>query len=132
MPKKEIDYSKTIIYKIVCNDLSVKDLYVGHTTSFKHRKLNHKHKCENERHKNYNLKVYKNIREHYGWDNWTMIEIEKYPCKDRNEASKRERFWCEKLNANLNGNIPSRTDIEYSHQYYRANKKTINERRNML
>ena len=34
MPRKEIDYSKTVIYKIVCNDLNVKDVYVGHTTDF--------------------------------------------------------------------------------------------------
>ena len=28
MPKKEIDYQNTIIYKIACNDLNVKDVYV--------------------------------------------------------------------------------------------------------
>ena len=31
MPKKIIDYSKTIIYKIVCNDLTITEVYVGHT-----------------------------------------------------------------------------------------------------
>jgi len=34
MPKTEIDYSSTIIYKLVCNDLNITDNYVGHTTNF--------------------------------------------------------------------------------------------------
>ena len=38
MPRKPINYKKVIIYKLVCNDLSVKDLYVGHTTDFTNRK----------------------------------------------------------------------------------------------
>ena len=42
MPKKNIDYSKTIIYKIVCKDLAVKDVYVGSTTHFINRKYGHK------------------------------------------------------------------------------------------
>jgi hypothetical protein len=42
MPKKLIDYSKTIIYKIVCNDLNIKDVYVGHTTNFIKSKALHK------------------------------------------------------------------------------------------
>ncbi len=38
MPKKIIDFSKTIIYKIVCNDLNITDVYVGRTTNFINRK----------------------------------------------------------------------------------------------
>ena len=34
MPKSNCDYSRTVIYKIVCNDLSITDCYVGHTTEF--------------------------------------------------------------------------------------------------
>ena len=30
MPKNEIDYSNTIIYKIICKDENIKDLYVAH------------------------------------------------------------------------------------------------------
>ena len=40
------------------------------------------------------------IRENEGWNNWSMIEIEKYPCNDKNEACARERYWYELLNAN--------------------------------
>ena len=44
MPKNNINYSNTIIYKIVCNDLNIKDLYRGSTTDFHNRKSNHKSK----------------------------------------------------------------------------------------
>ena len=46
MPRKPIDYSKTISYKIVCNDLSITDCYVGHTTDFTKRKSHHKSDCK--------------------------------------------------------------------------------------
>ena len=42
MPRKPIDYFETIMYKIVCNDLSILDCYVGSTTDFTRRKAEHK------------------------------------------------------------------------------------------
>ena len=42
MPKLLINYVNTIIYKIVCNDLNVNEVYVGHTTRFIKRKSHHK------------------------------------------------------------------------------------------
>jgi hypothetical protein len=62
--------------------------------------------------KHYNYKIYKTIRENGGWENWSMIEIERRSCIDYVDACKIEREWLEKLQANLNGNIPSRTDEE--------------------
>ena len=47
MPKNDIDYLKTIIYKIVCKDLNITDFYVGHTTNFIKRKATHKTACNN-------------------------------------------------------------------------------------
>jgi hypothetical protein len=125
MPKKPIDYSKNINYKLVCNDLSVNYVYVGHTTNFKERKRCHKKNCYNENCKDYNYKVYQTIRENGGWDNWTMIEIEKYPCKDLNEATARERYWYEELNSNMNSNKPHRSKKEY----YEENKEKLNEKK---
>ena len=102
MPRKAIDYKKVIIYKLVCDDLSVKDLYVGHTTDFTNRKKRHKQCCLNSNNSKHNYKVYKMIRENGDWNNWSMIEIEKYPCNDDNEARARERFWYEELQATMN------------------------------
>ena len=127
MPKVDIKYENTIIYKIVCNDLSIKELYVGHTTNFRIRKNRHKSMCNNERCLSYNLKVYQFIRANGGWENFTMIEIEKFTCDDSNEATKRERFWLESLNATLNCNIPSRSRTEYYEHVYRENRESILE-----
>ena len=145
MPRENIDYSNTVIYKLVCNDLNIKDLYVGHTTHFIKRKWKHKSSCCNEDGKDYNLKVYQFIRENGGWDNWSMIEIEKFPCKDVYEATKRERYWYETLNAKLNSTIPYRTRQEYNNlpeviehrkdymtvyrkDYREENRETLNEK----
>ena len=117
MPKKPVDYSKVVIYKIVCNDLNVSDCYVGHTTDFKSRKNCHKSKCNNENVKGYNSKVYKSLRENGGWNNWSMIEIEKYPCNDAHEARAKEREWYEKLSANLNFDVPGRSMQEYLEKF---------------
>jgi hypothetical protein len=143
MPKREIDYSKTVIYKIVCNDLTVKDCYVGSTTDFRKRKTQHKHSCICSNEKN-NLKVYNFIRDNGGWDNWTMVLVEEYPCDTSLKAHARERHYIEQLNANLNKNIPTRTrterrqnpnsndalyDKEYRKKYYKVNveKRKIKE-----
>ena len=138
MPKNNINYSNTIIYKIVCNDLNIKDLYIGSTTDFYNRKSNHKSKCNSETDKNYNLSIYKCIRANGGWDNWSMVEVEKFPCKDSMESRARERFWCEQLNATLNTNKPYLTNNElkeylteyqkeYIKNYYQNNKQYLIE-----
>jgi predicted GIY-YIG superfamily endonuclease len=68
MVKKEVDYSNTVIYKIVCKDESIKDLYVGHTTNFDKRKYQHKLCCsQNIKNNNINnSKIYKTINENGG------------------------------------------------------------------
>lgn len=134
MPRLPIDYSKTIIYKIVCNDLNISDVYVGSTTDFIRRKRHHKHSCNSEKSKKYNLKVYQSIRQNGGWNNFLMVEIEKYPCNDSNEAHARERYYLELLNAKLNIQIPTRTIQEYCidnkekiKQYKEDNKEKLRE-----
>jgi hypothetical protein len=112
MPKIPMDYSKTIIYKIVCNDLSIKECYVGHTINMTKRKCCHKSTCNNEKDKAHNLKIYQIIRENGGWDNWSMLLVEKFPCKDKYEACKREREVYEELEAKMNTFRPYRTQEE--------------------
>jgi hypothetical protein len=99
MPKDEIDYSNTIIYKIYCKDKNIHDIYVGHTTNFIKRKYQHKNFCNNIEKK---LKIYETIRQNGGWDNWDMIEISKYNCKNKQEAIIKENQHYEELKASLN------------------------------
>jgi len=144
MPKVPIDYAKTIIYKLVHkDDLNDENIYTGHTTDFICRKNHHKSVCNNSKKKEYNQKKYKYIRENGGWDEWLMIEIEKYPCKDRPEAVARERVIQTEMKAKLNSDIAGRTQkewfednrnkfLEYQTQYnqdkrYIGNQKDICE-----
>ena len=103
MPKDNIDYSNTIIYKIYCIDEAITDTYVGHTTQFIQRKHHHKNACSNSK---INLKIYKTIRENGGWGNWNMIEIAKYNCKDSTEARIKEQQHYEELKSTLNSCPP--------------------------
>jgi len=133
------DYAKTIIYKLVNYDYP-ELVYVGSTTNFTKRKQNHKESCLNEKHKNHNLKVYTNIREYDGWENWSMIKICDYPCKNRREAELKEDEYMTELKASLNMIRASRTqkqyreDIkdkikEYTKEHNDANKEKIQEKK---
>jgi len=103
MPKSQTDYSSTIIYKICCKDLTITDIYIGHTTNFNERKKRHKRCSEDILYTRY---VYNFIRDHGGWENWGMIQIENVSCKDKREAEAIEHNWIESLNATLNSNKP--------------------------
>ena len=106
MPKTEIDYSNTIIYKITCKDPSVTDVYVGHTTNFVQRKHAHKQSCINDKTPNYKCKLYEVIRNNGGWVNWKMEIINFFECHDHYEARKKEQEYFISLNATLNSIEP--------------------------
>ena len=127
MPKENIDYSKTIIYKIVCKDVNIKDCYVGSTTNFTNRKRQHKNIAINDTVKSHYY-VYVFINQNGGWDNFDMIEVEKYNALDHNDALKRERYWLEELKATLNAKTPSRPMQEYKKEYRETNKEKIQEK----
>ena len=112
MPKKQVNYQNGVIYKIVCNDVNVKDVYVGSTTDFRRRKTAHKKSCCDINDKHHHLKVYKMINDNNGWDAWQMLEVEKFACNDGNELRARERFHYEQLNANMNSMRPFITNDE--------------------
>ena len=130
MPRLPIDYSKTIIYRIVCKDPTIKDCYVGSTTDFKSRKSGHKTTCNTISNKDHNVKVYQFIRDNGGWNNWDMVEIEKYNAIDKLDQRKKERYWIETLDSTLNLVLPSRTHTEYYETFkeeYRENGKIYYE-----
>ncbi len=131
MPKTTIDYSKIVIYKIVCNDLNVKDIYIGSTTNFIKRKTAHKNATMNEKHPKHNAKKYQFINENGGWNNFTMLEIEKYPCVDGNEARLRERYWFEQLQATLNTYRPiiSKEEADIRLKTYKEDNKEVHNQK---
>jgi hypothetical protein len=126
MSKSTIDYSNTIIYKIFCKDPNIKDIYVGHTTNFIKRKYHHKLCSLNNDH---NEKIYKIIREYGGWDNWDMVGIEKYNCKDLTEARIKEQEHYDILKASLNSKppYPSKSKLLCIECKIQPNKGIINK-----
>jgi hypothetical protein len=132
MPRLPINYDNTKFYKIVCRDLDVKELYVGHTTDFNRRKASHKHRCITEGDENHNNSLYVHIRLNGGWSNFDMILIETRFCANALEARKTERSFIESLNASLNKVIPTRSKQEYRNDtkehmksYIEVNKEVI-------
>ena len=124
MPRKPIDYTNTIFYKLCCKDINIADVYVGHTTDFRKRKNKHKNNCCNEHNREYSYHVYQFTRANGGWDNWDMVLIERCVCQDALEARGREREHVEQLHASLNRVVPNRSRKEY----YNDNADTIRER----
>ena len=100
-------------YLIYCKDLDIKEIYVGHSVDFDKRKGAHLRLCNNSNVKDYNLKVYKFIRENGGFDNWEFTILEE-DCEKI-----RERFWYEYYNylPQLNTYYPGRTKKESSKKY---------------
>jgi hypothetical protein len=129
MPKLPTDYSRIVIYVIKCLDDNITEEYIGSTTDFIKRKNNHKTSCNNEKSKDYNQKIYQFIRINGGWNNWIMIELEKYPCNDKREAEKREEEIRVERKASLNSKkaFVGETIEEYRKKYKEENKDKIIE-----
>ena len=101
-------YHNGLIYKIICKDTTITDIYVGSTCDFQKRKRDHKSRTNNKK-----WYVYKFIRENGGWDNWEMLEITKHPCESRLELETEERRYMDLLKSTLNIHIPTRTRKEW-------------------
>ena len=135
-----VKYNESTIYKICCKDTNVTDEYVGSTTNFGRRKNKHKSTCNCKFNKDYNSPLYQCIRNNGGFENWDMVEVEKYEASDKQDLHKRERYWIETLKSSLNRVVPTQTRKEYyetnreiliidSLKRYEANKETINANR---
>jgi predicted GIY-YIG superfamily endonuclease len=131
MPKLPIDYSKGLIYTIKCKDETITEEYIGSTTNFNQRKGQHKHSCNNEKSKEYNLKKYQFIRDNGSWNNWNMIMIEEYSCENKRQLEMREEQIRVNRKASLNviKSFGEETKEEYRKNYYEENKEKILEKK---
>ena len=144
MPRTSIDYSNTIIYKLCCKDISITDIYIGHTTDMIKRKYRHKQCVLKPELNGGKSKCYETIRANGGLDNWDMIQIEVYNAKDVNDAKARERYWIEEMKPSLNYEIPNRTwkeryinkrqerreyDIKRCKEYHEKNREVLNAKK---
>jgi len=93
-----------LIHQYIRYSVKMKQLKIGHTTNFEKRKMDHMdHMIETET--SYR-KVYEFIRNHGGWNNWNMIILATYTCKNRGHASRLEWFWWNKIGGSLNYTRP--------------------------
>ena len=117
-----LNYQNSVVYKICCKDPEITDIYVGSTTNFKRRMSQHKTNCKNEKN---NYTVYRFIRDHGGFENWSVVKIRDVCCKDKYELVAEERKEFEKLGATLNSKYPQRSQKEYIEE----NKEQIKEKK---
>ena len=130
MPKTAIDYSNTIIYKLINYDCP-ENVYVGSTTNRIKRKQQHKQCATNPDNKAYNYKVYKMIRDNGCWESWHMIDIKAFPCANKREAEAEEDRIMQELKANMNSHKAYITEDykkqynkQISKEYYKLNKQS--------
>ena len=116
MPRQNIDYTKSVIYKIEHED-KPDLLYVGSTTDFTRRKCNHKSNCNNESSKSYNYKLYTMIRANGGWDSFKIMIIKELNCNSKVELLIEEDNMIKILKSNLNM-IRSHTTDDEKKAYY--------------
>jgi hypothetical protein len=115
------DYSKSKIYKIVCNITGL--VYIGSTTQTLSQRLQD-HKVDYKRYLNKkfscvtSFKIIEN-------NNYEIILIEDCPCERKEQLLSRERFWIENTEC-VNLKIPSRTQKEYREEN-REKIKQINK-----
>ena len=112
-----MDYTNGKIYKLV-NDIDEKS-YVGSTCSTLPKRKGY-HKALSKRKPD--RKIYKHLNA-IGWDNVMIILIELYPCNNRQELIKRERYWYDKIKSELNNNVPGRTVKDWTIE----NKEKLNQ-----
>jgi hypothetical protein len=130
MPKTLTNYSKNVIYKIQHKD-DDSLLYVGHTTYFIKRKALHKNECKLSQ-----KLLYKMIRENGGWECFTMIVIQNFPCENSMEARIEEDRIMREMKASMNSKRAFTTPEEkkeqkkeYSQDYRESNRDAINDRK---
>jgi len=101
--KKEIKLSIMGVYKIYCLDDKIKSMYIGKTKNCINRNRAHHNNCINPNYRDYNLKVYKFIRNNGNWINWKMEMIKE--CNEE-DLEKLELYYYEIINHDLNDREP--------------------------
>jgi hypothetical protein len=128
-------YNNSVVYKIECKNpvQEIKDIYIGSTINIEQRKTVHYSNYYNIDSPYYALKVYSFIRSNGGFNNFHFVTIEEYPCDDKKELRKRERYYQDLYKPTLCNN---RAYITYDEklisikQYYIKYKNEINTYRN--
>jgi hypothetical protein len=121
---KDTNYQATKIYKIVCLNDDIKDIYVGSTSLELKVRYCHHVCCLTT---NPDKKLSKFITENGGIENWKIELIEDYPCNTQEERLWRERHWYDLLKPSLNYYKPIRSKEETKEQMKENTKRYISD-----
>ena len=124
------NYADSVVYAII-NKETNETLYIGSSTNFKRRMISHKSHCNNPKSKDYNMNIYKHIRELNGWDFVKPVILDEYnTCGNRLQLLMREQEYINEFNSCKNSVRSHNTDqqkIEYYKQYEENRKGTRQE-----
>ena len=119
---------KYTFYQIASLDETIEYMYIGSTIDFIRRKHEHKKTCNNEKNKNYNLPIYKFIRENGNWSNFYIVPIEEAEFETKLQARIHEHQLIEKYKLNsINTYLSEENRINNRKQYRELNKEKIKE-----
>jgi len=96
----------TYIYKLFCNNFEIKPSYIGSTKNLKKRMLYHRYAIECKTDEKYNRNMYKFIRLHGGYHNWSFKIIDAFECDDKVLVNCLERHYIINNEHSLNERIP--------------------------
>lgn len=129
------DYSKSIIYKIVCKDESVSFIYVGSTCNWIQRYSQHKSDCINVKSPRHKYKLYEFMRTNGGWGNFVMIQVEEFSCANKRDLEEREQYWKDTLESIENTYGTNRAFLspekraEQNKKFYQEHKEEIKKQK---
>lgn len=98
--RKASCYLNSVVYCIESIDGTHK--YVGCTNDLSYRKKHHKYRCTFVDGENYNLKIYRTIRENGGLDNFNWRVLENCSYGSFKELSRREKYYIGIINPDMN------------------------------
>lgn len=93
---------KACVYKLVCKNPEIKDMYIGSTKNIHQRAYNHYLTSNNPTSKEYNKKSNVYIRENGGWDNFELIKLCDVEYTEIKELRKKEQEYIDTLKPTLN------------------------------
>ena len=118
-----VNYNQCYVYKLSSKNENIPQCYIGSTTNLKKRLYNHRNSNNNENNKNYNMGLYKFIRDNGGFDEFKIEILEELSCNNKQELHTIEKNYIIQNNDLLNLKIPTRTQK----QYYDENSDKIKE-----
>ena len=109
------------VYGLFHNDIC---LYIGSTSDYKTRCAHHRGDCYNQNNKNYNIRLYKYIREKGGFDNFEFRILQE--ISDKSKLRTAEREYMQKYSPELN---VYDVDIDCRHNTEYQTKSTMKSRK---